>query len=317
MKKQMDRRDFMRLLGLGGTVVFASSCGVAPKLGTTAAFGKALASPKPTYIAKDDADFYFVQLSDTHWGLKNPLVNPNFATMLPNIVQAVNALEKQPDFVVFTGDLTNITTDAAKRRTLMNEFKNIIKDLKAPVRLLPGEHDASLDAGQAYKEIFGDTYYTFDHKSVHFIVLDNVSDPTGSLLGDTQLAWLKTQLDGFTAEDPIVVLTHRPLFPLYPQWDFFTKDGQAALDLLMPFQSVSVFYGHIHQENSFTTGHIQHHAGKSLMFAHPAPGSVPNDTQIPWDPNHPYQGLGFREILSQPEKGSYAITEIPAQGNAP
>ena len=43
------------------------------------------------------------------------------------------------------------------------------------VRFIPGEHDAALDNGRAYKEFFGATNYTFEHKGVHFIVLDNVS----------------------------------------------------------------------------------------------------------------------------------------------
>ena len=48
---------------------------------------------------------------------------------------------------------------------------------------MPGEHDASLDGGEAYKEFFGELNYTFDHKGVHFIALDNVSDP-GAIIGD-------------------------------------------------------------------------------------------------------------------------------------
>ena len=58
---------------------------------------------------------------------------------------------------------------------------------------MPGEHDAGLDEGKAFKEFFGETHYTFDHKGVHFIVLDNVSDPT-SAIGDTQLEWLSADL---------------------------------------------------------------------------------------------------------------------------
>ena len=61
------------------------------------------------------------------------------------------------------------------------------------MRFIPGEHDASLDNGRAFKEFFGATNYTFDHKGVHFIVLDNVSDP-GAKLGDDQLAWLAADL---------------------------------------------------------------------------------------------------------------------------
>jgi len=34
---------------------------------------------------------------------------------------------------------------------------------------MPGEHDASLDRGEAYQEFFGDLHYTFDHNGVHFI----------------------------------------------------------------------------------------------------------------------------------------------------
>ena len=61
------------------------------------------------------------------------------------------------------------------------------------VRFMPGEHDASLDHGEAFKEFFGATHYTFDHKGVHFIALDNVSDPARAL-GDEQLAWLQADL---------------------------------------------------------------------------------------------------------------------------
>ena len=67
-------------------------------------------------------------------------------------------------------------------------------DLKVKdVRFMPGEHDASLDRGKAFKEFFGETHYTFDHKGVHFIVLDNVSDPAAQI-GDEQLAWLAADL---------------------------------------------------------------------------------------------------------------------------
>jgi hypothetical protein len=52
---------------------------------------------------------------------------------------------------------------------------------------MAGEHDASLDAGKAYQEFFGQLHYTFDHKGIHFIVLDNVSDP-GAAIGEAQLA---------------------------------------------------------------------------------------------------------------------------------
>jgi hypothetical protein len=175
---------------------------------------------------------------------------------------------------------------------------------------MPGEHDASLDQGKAYKEFFGPTNYTFDHKGVHFIAIDNVSDAR-AMIGDEQLAWLAADLKQQKAEAPIVVLTHRPLFDLVPQWDWATRDGAKAMELLMPYKNVTVFYGHIHQEHHHQTGHIEHHAAKGLMFPLPAPGSQPNRAPLPWDPAHPYKGLGFRSVDADVDERKYELTEFP------
>jgi 3',5'-cyclic AMP phosphodiesterase CpdA len=212
---------------------------------------------------------------------------------------------------VFTGDLTHTTDDAQERRRRLAEFRDIVSGLKVKnVRFMPGEHDASLDNGAAYKEMFGETYYAFDHKGVHFIALDNVSDP-GARIGEAQLEWLKADLSRQKKDAPIVVLTHRPLFDLAPQWDWATRDGAQAIELLMPYTNVTVFYGHIHQEHHHRTEHIAHHAAKSLIFPLPAPGSQPKRAPLPWDPAAPYKGLGFREVEAEVDASRYRITERP------
>ena len=281
MTESRGRREFMQLLGLGG-VVFASG----------------LAGSCTNILRKAGAqedDFFFVQLSDSHWGFKGP-PNPEAANTLRQAVAAVNALPATPDFVVFTGDLTHTTDDEAERRKRMREFKAIVADLKVPLQYyMPGEHDASLDQGKAYQENFGATHYSFDHKGIHFAVLDNVSDPAAAL-GDDQIDWLLADLKPLRPEAPIVVFTHRPLFDLAPAWDWATKDGSKAIDLLQHWKNVTVFYGHIHQEHHFKTGEIAHHAATSLVFPLPPPMSKPKRAPVPWDPAHPRRGLGFREI---------------------
>ena len=292
MAQAIGRRDFLKLAGLGGVgVVFASAL--------------------PGVARADDHDeFYFLQLSDTHWGFEGP-PNPDAKGTLLKTVQSVNSLEQQPDFVMFTGDLTHTTDNPVERRKRMAEFKQIVSELKAKtVRFMPGEHDASLDNGKAFQEFFGSTHYTFDHKGVHFIVLDNVSDPR-ALIGDEQLGWLAADLKQRKADAPIVVFTHRPLFDLAPQWDWATRDGAKAIELLMPYKNVTVFYGHIHQEHHQMTGHIAHHAAKGLMFPLPAPGSQPNRAPVPWNPAEPYKGLGFRSVEADADEAKYEITEYP------
>jgi len=290
-----DRRQFLQLAGVGGGAVFAA--GLA---------GCAIGSSGATAAE----DFYFVQLSDTHWGFEGA-PNPDAKLTLPKAVNAVNALAAPPDFIVFTGDLTHTTDDPRERRRRLAEFRDIVGQLQVKnVRFMPGEHDASLDNGTAYREFFGPTHYSFDHKGVHFIALDNVSDP-GAQIGDEQLAWLAADLSQQPKTARIVVLTHRPLFDLYPQWDWATRDGARAVEMLMPYANVTVFYGHIHQEHHFMTGHIAHHSAKSLIFALPAPGSQPRRAPLAWDPTHPYRGLGFREI--EAKTAGYEIQELPVQ----
>lgn len=291
----IDRRSFLALAAAGGGAVFASALPGCASVGSAGA-------------ASDD--FYFVQLSDSHWGFQGP-ENPDAKVTLRKAVASVNALTIQPDFIIFTGDLTHTTDDPAERRRRMTEFKSIVADLKVKnVRFMPGEHDASLDRGTAYQELFGPTHYSFDHKGVHFIAVDNVSDP-GARIGDEQLAWMKADLAKIDKKAPIVVLTHRPLFDLVPKWDWATRDGAQAIDILMPYEHVTVFYGHIHQENHHMTAHIAHHAAKSLIFPLPAPGSQEKRTPLPWDAGAPYKGLGFREVKADPDENDYQLDERP------
>jgi predicted phosphodiesterase len=298
MNATITKRDFLKLAGLGG-VVFASAL---PGFGSIS-----------RAAGKEAGDFYFVQLSDLHWGFQGPAINPDSEGTLPKAIAAVNALSEQPDFVVFTGDITHTTDDATERRARMTKAKAIIGGLKIKqVHYLAGEHDAALDKGATFKEVFGKTTYSFDHKGVHFIALDNVSDPKANL-GAEQLAWLAADLKTIKADQPIVVFTHRPLFDLAPSWDWATPDGQQAVDQLLPFKNVTVFYGHIHQEHHQMTGHIAHHAAKGLMFPLPAPMSQPKKAPIPWDAAAPYKGLGFRGVETAAKAAKPEITEYPVQ----
>jgi 3',5'-cyclic AMP phosphodiesterase CpdA len=292
----VNRRKFLQLSAAGGGAVFLSAL---PGCATTGAGAT--------------GDFYFVQLSDTHWGFNGPAVNPDARGTLPKAIAAVNALDPQPDFVVFTGDLTHTTDDPAERRRRLREFRDIAGGLRNPVvRFMAGEHDASLDRGEAWKESFGEIHYAFDHKGVHFVALDNVSDP-GAKLGEAQLDWLVADLARQPKDAPLVILTHRPLFDLAPEWDWATRDGAKAIELLMPFRNVNVFYGHIHQEHHHMTGHIAHHSAKSLMFPQPAPKSQPRRDPVKWDPAHPYRGLGFRDVATREGGARLAITEHPVR----
>ena len=291
MSLNINRRNFIKLAGVGG-VVFASSLGP---------WGRALA------VAGQD--FFFVQMSDSHWGFEGP-PNPEAKNTLKRAVAAVNALERQPDFIMFTGDLIHGAQDDKVRKQRMTEFKAIVAGLKVKdVRFIPGENDAGLDNGEMYKSMFGVSNYSFDHKGVHFVALDNVSDPNG-FIGENQLQWLSADLAKHDKAQPIVVFAHRPLFDLYPAWDWATNDGAKAIDILTPYENVTVFFGHIHQEYHQMTGKIAHHAAESLMWPFPLAGSQPKRAPVPWDASHPFKGLGFTSAQTEGKGFKPAIKPI-------
>lgn len=312
-RDRIERRELLRLLGLGSVVSVSGLLGCA----SAAAGRPGAAAPPPTPGAPPGVpptgaapveDFLFLQLSDTHWGYSGAN-NPEADVTLTQAVRAINASPVNPDFVVFTGDLTHTTDDAAVRRKRMQEFRSIVGDLKVKTRyFLPGEHDAGPDGGEAYREAFGETHAAFDHKGVHFVLLDNVS-AQGSTLGDAQLEWLERDVARLQPATPLVVFTHRPLFELYPSWDWFTRDGARALAILAKHPSATVFYGHIHQAHHVQTGSIAHHAARSLVFPLPPPGSVPKRAPLPWDAASTDHGLGYRNVREH--SGQPALEDIP------
>jgi len=292
------RRDLLKLATIGG-VVFAS--------------GLAGAAQRTKKSTPSGGDFFFLQLSDTHWGYSGA-ANPEADVTLKKAVATINATGAEPDFVVFTGDLTHSTDDTYVRRERMRQFRDIASTLKIKDQhLLPGEHDAAKDKGAMYREVFGQAHYSFDHKGVHFVALDNVSDPEGAV-GAEQIDWLSADLKAQKRDARIVVLTHRPLFDLLPQWEWSTKDGAKVIDLLLPYRNVTVFYGHIHQEHHHQTEHIAHYAARSLIFPLPAPGAAAQGTKkapLPWDPAAPGKGLGYRQIdVMSPASKPLALAEL-------
>lgn len=319
-----NRREMLSLLGASGVgVVFASGLAGCTHRGTgpdaSEGFDKRAEStpsaPPGAARAATNKDFFFVQMSDTHWGYKGP-ANPEADVTLKKTVQLINSSTHQPDFIVFTGDLTHTTDDPAVRRQRLSEFKAIVSELKVKnLKFIPGEHDASLDSAQAYREFFGEPHWTWDYEGVHFVALDNVSDIDGGL-GEAQLAWLEADLAKVPPEVPVVVFAHRPLFDMQPQWEWWTRDGAKAISILERRRNVTVFYGHIHQEHHHMTGEIAHHSARSLIFQLPQAGTVPKRAPLPWNPANPDKGIGFRQVIVDNGKApaSMNLTDFTSAG---
>jgi 3',5'-cyclic AMP phosphodiesterase CpdA len=231
-------------------------------------------------------DFVFVQISDSHIGFDkaaNKDVNGTFQAA----VDKINALDRQPDFILHTGDLSHLAK-AAEFDTL----DQLLKGLKQKQTFfVPGEHDLIRDDGKLYLERFGKGttgrgWQSFDHKGVHFVGLNNSAqvDALGAI-DDEQIEWLNRDLSGLGASTPIVVFAHIPLWAAYPEWGWATKDSARALAMLKRFGAVTVLNGHIHQTLQKVEGNVTFHTAMSTAFPQAAPGSPigPGPMKVPVD----------------------------------
>jgi hypothetical protein len=288
----VDRRSFLRIAGMSLGV--GALYRVFPALAADAAAGDA-ARTLGRFDGEAPRPFTFVQLSDTHVGFAGP-PNPTGTRAFERAIEIVNGLREPPDLVLFTGDLTHDSEEPGERAGRMRRFREIADRLGVKTRrLVPGEHDAGLDGGALFRENFGETRYAFDHKGVHFVALDNVSRAKPEV-GPEQLAWLARDLARFAPTTPIVVFTHRPHFDLKPDREWYTRDGDAVMRLLAPFENVTVLYGHIHREDVHVMGGARHLAARSLVFAFPDPATAAEKKPLPFDAARPFANLGLRTV---------------------
>ncbi|MCA1653084.1 MAG: metallophosphoesterase [Sphingomicrobium sp.] len=271
------RRGFLRCMAWAGTgALFTASGGLTNSIRLDGALAATL--PRQS--------FTFLQLSDSHIGF-NKAPNADARATLREAVAKVKALSVKPDFIIHTGDVSQLSKDEE-----FDDADQIIREAGLPVFFVPGEHDMlDPDGGKAFRTRFGKAthgsgWYSFDHRGVHFIGLVNVADlkPGGmGNLGAEQLRWLKVDLAHRSSSTPIVVFAHIPLWTVYREWGWGTDDGGEALRLLARFGSVTVLNGHIHQIVQKVEGHIAFHTARSTAFPQPAPGtaSSPGPMKVP------------------------------------
>ena len=267
----IDRRGFLKCMAWAGAgMVWAMKGGIL----TARAFGA-------DATAAADADFTFVQVSDSHIGFHKGVYSDVVGTF-QSAVSRINAFPVSPSLVLHTGDLTHLSKPAE-----FDTVAQVMKSIKTQRSFfVPGEHDYFVDNGHRYLERFGkgtvgSGYQSFDFRGVHFIGLVNVANISNGqtalgVLGNEQLEWLEKDVASLGSSTPIVVFAHVPLWTIYEQWGWGTQDAAQALGYLKRFGSVSVLNGHIHQILQKVEGNITFHTARSTAFPQPAPGMAPS-----------------------------------------
>lgn len=305
----IDRRGFLKCMAWAGTgVIWSLHGGILQGINLSQLAGNTLAMSNLA-----NADFSFVQISDSHIGF-NKAANTDVTGTLTEAVAKFKSLPRAPEFLIHTGDLSHLSKP--------EEFDTVDQVLKGSVKktfFVPGEHDVLDDGGKIYLDRYGKGtqgagWYSFDVRGAHYVGLVNVVNlKAGGLgqLGADQLAWLQKDLAPLSSSTPVVVFAHIPLWSVYPDWGWGTDDAAQALTYLKRFGSVTVLNGHIHQVLQKVEGNITFHTAASTAFPQPKPGEAAGPGPMKVDPGVLRSYLGITDVNYIAKNRSLAVIDTP------
>ena len=204
----------------------------------------------------EEGPLVFVQLSDIHYAptpeqFKEGLRDRRMAILpdpvLAAIAEDANALN--PDFMIIAGDLAADSKYPEPSR--VDEWIGAMADYASTFGCSSyaavGNHDVIRDESigkTIYESHFGPTYYSFNVKGTHIVVLDTQELQGTKLVytvGAQQLAWLEQDLATVDPQVPILVFCHEPTF----DWAD-TPENRALFTLLQRMGITALLNGHWH-----------------------------------------------------------------------
>jgi len=277
--RNLNRREFLK--GAGALVMTSAL----PVSLVKVAFGAGSAKE----------NFTFAYISDSHITCtKESKFVRNWDRGLIRSVAEVNLMTPKPDFIIYGGDIAQLG-----KKEEIDHGLELLSKLQSKVYYVMGEHDYYLDLGKYWESQLGPQWYSFDHKGVHFVILNSIltyadwthkrwptpmdrmlamarlDNPQGSpfMVGKKQREWLRKDLDKVSKDTPIIVCSHSPIQKIYKGWNFWTDDAEEVQILLKRFDKVNVIYGHVHQVQYNQIGDISFHAVMATAWPWPYPNS--------------------------------------------
>jgi len=166
--------------------------------------------------SKSNNQFTFAFFTDIHLNKGNNRCFQGFEKAIES------AKGEEVDFILTGGDNVDIDVlgkDAETAHELFQRYSEITSNSDIKFYSSIGNHDRFWGCQRSdplyneglFEKYIGESYYSFDHKGWHFIVLNT----SNSIVDEPQKLWLINDLEKVEDETPIIVTCHVPFLSVY------------------------------------------------------------------------------------------------------
>ena len=189
------------------------------------------------------------QITDLHIGFDGPGKPCQNTKRLREVIDEINDLKLQPDFVLLTGDLVESGASWA-----YENLKTELDALNAPYYLALGNHDNRENFAKIFPDLpldDGFLQYTIESGDLRVIVLDSMEEGRhGGSFCSKRAAWLDKTLSD-DPERPTLIALHHPPIETGIGW-MTAHDNDAWVRRLSEVVSrydniVQIICGHVHR----------------------------------------------------------------------
>ena len=220
------------------------------------------------------AQITIAQISDTHLGEKRA---PHAAENLAQAVDMIN--QRRPDAVILSGDI-------GENPEAWRQAQAILKKLRSPLHIAPGNHDVPGSDPDRYRRVFGRDYYTFEIKGITFVIINSQLlgnfdtyeantppplSPKAEAESERMLAWLG-DLAGGVRNHVRIGVQHVPVFrdgsfpDPKPYWIISEPYRSREMNLLDQLGIKHMLVGHWHNGRVFEREGITWHVAPATSW---------------------------------------------------
>jgi len=205
--------------------------------------------------SRAETPFYFVQITDTHFG------SPDHYEIAEWMVESINALPVPVTCVIHTGD---IFADSIDNPDVLAVATGTLSRLKAPLHFTPGNHDILHKRTGAtlavYTNAIGPLAERADYHDVTFLMVYTEPLHTAvSIDGYDAITWLEHAL-AETGPRPVIICHHTPPVEsfhrnqMHPGWPDTIRERWTRM--INNTGVIAVLAGHFHRDEQHWLGRV-------------------------------------------------------------